>query len=72
MVCNFFSFFFFFFFFFVALRRLELSQEGQNRVLRALHHKDHHYKKFIWPKLLALYSFGPKPSQDVLSQDLTN
>uniref|UniRef100_A0A2N9H4A5 Uncharacterized protein n=1 Tax=Fagus sylvatica TaxID=28930 RepID=A0A2N9H4A5_FAGSY len=31
-----------------------------------------HYAKFIHPDSLALYSFGPKPSQDVLSQDLIN
>jgi hypothetical protein len=55
-----------------VVRRPKLNQEGQNKVLRALHYKDHHYTKFIQPDLLALYSFGPEPSQDVLSHDLTN
>uniref|UniRef100_A0A2N9J2K4 Uncharacterized protein n=1 Tax=Fagus sylvatica TaxID=28930 RepID=A0A2N9J2K4_FAGSY len=55
-----------------AMRRPKVNQEGQNRVLRALHHKDHHYTKFIQPNLLALYSFGPELSQEVLSLDLTN
>uniref|UniRef100_A0A2N9FP09 Uncharacterized protein n=1 Tax=Fagus sylvatica TaxID=28930 RepID=A0A2N9FP09_FAGSY len=50
-----------------ALRRPTLSSDGHNRVLRALHHKQHHYKHFIRPELLALYSFGPEPSEDVLS-----
>ena len=58
--------------FFAAIRRPKLTQEGQDRVLRALHHKDHHYKKFIQPDLFALYSFGPEPSQEVLSLNLTN
>jgi hypothetical protein len=55
------------FFFLAALRRPTLSSDGHNRVLRALHHKQHHYKHFIRPELLALYSFGPEPSEDVLS-----
>uniref|UniRef100_A0A2N9GVU6 Uncharacterized protein n=1 Tax=Fagus sylvatica TaxID=28930 RepID=A0A2N9GVU6_FAGSY len=50
-----------------ALRRPKLNEDGHNRVLRALHHKQHHYKHFIRPELLALYSFGPEPSEDVLS-----
>jgi hypothetical protein len=50
-----------------ALRRPTLSSDGHNRVLRALHHKQHHYKHFVRPELLALYSFGPEPSEDVLS-----
>ncbi len=52
---------------FAALRRPKLNEDGHNRVLRALHHKQHHYKHFIRPELLALYSFGPEPSEDVLS-----
>ena len=58
--------------FFAAIRRPKLTQEGQDRVLRALHHKDRHYAKFIHPDSLALYSVGPEPSQDILSQDLIN
>ncbi len=57
---------------FAAIKRSKLSQEGQNRVLRVLHHNDHHYTKFIQPDLLAFYSFCPEPSQEVLSLDLTN
>jgi hypothetical protein len=53
--------------FLVALRRPTLSQDGHNRVLRALHHRDHHFKHFIRPKLLTLYSFGPELSEAVLS-----
>jgi hypothetical protein len=53
-------------FLFAALRRLKLGSDGHNRVLWALHHKDHHFKHFIRPELLALYSFGPKPSEAVL------
>uniref|UniRef100_A0A2N9H4U8 Uncharacterized protein n=1 Tax=Fagus sylvatica TaxID=28930 RepID=A0A2N9H4U8_FAGSY len=37
------------------------------RVLRALHYEQHHFKYFIRPELLALYSFGPEPSEAVLS-----
>uniref|UniRef100_A0A2N9GP07 Uncharacterized protein n=1 Tax=Fagus sylvatica TaxID=28930 RepID=A0A2N9GP07_FAGSY len=44
-----------------------LDEDGHNRVLRALHHTQHHYKHFIRPELLALYSFGPEPSEEVLS-----
>uniref|UniRef100_A0A2N9G2C9 Uncharacterized protein n=1 Tax=Fagus sylvatica TaxID=28930 RepID=A0A2N9G2C9_FAGSY len=51
---------------FWSLRRLKLGSDGHNRVLWALHHKDHHFKHFIRPELLALYSFGPKPSEAVL------
>ena len=36
-------------------------------MLRALHHNEHHFKHFIRPELLALYSFGPEPSEAVLS-----
>ena len=50
-----------------ALKRPKLNQDGHNRVLRALHHKEHHFKHFIQPELLALYSFGPEPSEAVLS-----
>uniref|UniRef100_A0A2N9GE05 Uncharacterized protein n=1 Tax=Fagus sylvatica TaxID=28930 RepID=A0A2N9GE05_FAGSY len=52
---------------FSALKRPKLGQDGHNRVLRALHHGEHHYKHFIRPELLALYSFGPEPSEAVLS-----
>uniref|UniRef100_A0A2N9I3H4 Uncharacterized protein n=1 Tax=Fagus sylvatica TaxID=28930 RepID=A0A2N9I3H4_FAGSY len=41
-----------------GIKHPKLSQEGQNRVLRALHHRDHHYTNFIQPKLLAFHSFG--------------
>ncbi len=60
------------FLFLVALRRPELSQDGHNRVLQALHHRDHHYKKFIGLELLVLYLFRPEPSEDVVSQELIN
>uniref|UniRef100_A0A2N9I7P4 Uncharacterized protein n=1 Tax=Fagus sylvatica TaxID=28930 RepID=A0A2N9I7P4_FAGSY len=50
-----------------ALRRPKLDENGHNRVLRSLHHTQHHYKHFIRPELLALYSFGPEPSEAVLS-----
>uniref|UniRef100_A0A2N9GAI2 Uncharacterized protein n=1 Tax=Fagus sylvatica TaxID=28930 RepID=A0A2N9GAI2_FAGSY len=50
-----------------ALKRPKLGQDGHNRVLRALHHEQHHFKHFIRPELLALYSFGPEPSEAVLS-----
>uniref|UniRef100_A0A2N9HBC9 Uncharacterized protein n=1 Tax=Fagus sylvatica TaxID=28930 RepID=A0A2N9HBC9_FAGSY len=50
-----------------ALKRPKLDSDGHNRVLRALHHKEHHFKHFIRPELLALYSFGPEPSEAVLS-----
>uniref|UniRef100_A0A2N9G9C7 Uncharacterized protein n=1 Tax=Fagus sylvatica TaxID=28930 RepID=A0A2N9G9C7_FAGSY len=43
------------------LKRPKLDSDGHNRVLRALHHKEHHFKHFIRPELLALYSFGPEP-----------
>ena len=56
-----------------ALRRPTLSSDGHNRVLRALHHNQHHYKYFVRPELLALYSFCPEPSEDVLSlQEINN
>uniref|UniRef100_A0A2N9F2S3 Uncharacterized protein n=1 Tax=Fagus sylvatica TaxID=28930 RepID=A0A2N9F2S3_FAGSY len=42
------------------LKRPKLNQDGHNRVLRALHHKEHHFKHFIRPELLALYLFGPE------------
>uniref|UniRef100_A0A2N9F0B4 Uncharacterized protein n=1 Tax=Fagus sylvatica TaxID=28930 RepID=A0A2N9F0B4_FAGSY len=41
--------------------------DGINRVLRALHHREHRYTTFIQPKVLALYSFGPEPNKTVLS-----
>ncbi len=50
-----------------ALKRPKLNSDGHNRVLRALHHNEHHFKHFIRPKLLALYSFGPELSEAVLS-----
>uniref|UniRef100_A0A2N9FYM5 Uncharacterized protein n=1 Tax=Fagus sylvatica TaxID=28930 RepID=A0A2N9FYM5_FAGSY len=50
-----------------ALRRPKLGEDGHNRVLRALHYEQHHFKYFIRPELLALYSFGPEPSEAVLS-----
>uniref|UniRef100_A0A2N9EW45 Major facilitator superfamily (MFS) profile domain-containing protein n=1 Tax=Fagus sylvatica TaxID=28930 RepID=A0A2N9EW45_FAGSY len=50
-----------------ALKRPKLNSDGHNRVLRALHHNEHHFKHFIRPELLALYSFGPEPSEVVLS-----
>uniref|UniRef100_A0A2N9H8T4 Uncharacterized protein n=2 Tax=Fagus sylvatica TaxID=28930 RepID=A0A2N9H8T4_FAGSY len=50
-----------------ALRRPKLGEDGHNRVLRALHHDEHHFKHFIRPELLASYSFGPEPSEAVLS-----
>ena len=56
-----------FLFFFAALKRLKLNQDGHNKVLRVLHHREHHFKHFIQPELLALYSFGPDPSEAVLS-----
>jgi hypothetical protein len=57
---------------FSALKRPKLSREGLNRVLRALHHRDHHYTNFIQPDLLALYSFGPELNETVLSLQETN
>uniref|UniRef100_A0A2N9HWH4 Uncharacterized protein n=1 Tax=Fagus sylvatica TaxID=28930 RepID=A0A2N9HWH4_FAGSY len=51
----------------IALKRSKLNQDGHNRVLRALHHREHHFKHFIRPELLALYSFGPELSEAVLS-----
>uniref|UniRef100_A0A2N9ISI6 Uncharacterized protein n=1 Tax=Fagus sylvatica TaxID=28930 RepID=A0A2N9ISI6_FAGSY len=50
-----------------ALRRPKLGEDGHKRVLRALHYEQHHFKYFIRPELLALYSFGPEPSEAVLS-----
>ena len=50
-----------------ALKRPKLNSDGHNRVLRALHHNQHHFKHFIRPELLVLYSFGPEPSEAVLS-----
>ena len=54
-------------FLFIALRRPKLSQYSHNRVFRALHHREHHFKSFIRLELLALYLFGPEPSETVLS-----
>ena len=56
-----------FHFFLAALKRPKLGADGHNRVLRALHHNQHHFKHFIRPQLLALYSFGPEPSEAVLT-----
>jgi hypothetical protein len=50
-----------------ALKRPKLNSDSHNRVLRALHYNEHHFKHFIRPELLALYSFGPEPSEAVLS-----
>uniref|UniRef100_A0A2N9F9M7 Tf2-1-like SH3-like domain-containing protein n=1 Tax=Fagus sylvatica TaxID=28930 RepID=A0A2N9F9M7_FAGSY len=55
-----------------AIKRLKLSQEGKNRVLRVLHHKDHHYTNFIQPELLSFHSFCPEPNQKFLSLKLSN
>uniref|UniRef100_A0A2N9H9P7 Uncharacterized protein n=1 Tax=Fagus sylvatica TaxID=28930 RepID=A0A2N9H9P7_FAGSY len=46
---------------FSALKRPKLDQDDHNRVIRALHHEEHHFKHFIRPELLALYSFGLEP-----------
>ena len=54
-------------FLFATLRQPKLSPDSHNRVLRALHHREHHFKHFIRPELLALYSFNPEPSEAVLS-----
>ena len=56
-----------FHFFLAALKRPKLGADGHNRVLRALHHNQHHFKHFIRPQLLALYSFGLEPSEAVLT-----
>uniref|UniRef100_A0A2N9HZ47 Uncharacterized protein n=1 Tax=Fagus sylvatica TaxID=28930 RepID=A0A2N9HZ47_FAGSY len=53
-----------------ALKCPKLNQEGLNRVLRVLHHRDYHYTNFIQPEVLALYSFGPEPNETVLSLQL--
>uniref|UniRef100_A0A2N9EKL8 Uncharacterized protein n=1 Tax=Fagus sylvatica TaxID=28930 RepID=A0A2N9EKL8_FAGSY len=37
-----------------SLKRPKLNSDGHNRVLRALHHKEHHFKHFIRPELFAL------------------
>jgi hypothetical protein len=58
--------------FVTALKHPKLNQEGLNRVLQALHHRDHHYTNFIQPEVLALYSFGPEPNETVLSLQITN
>jgi hypothetical protein len=52
---------------FTTLKRPKLNQDGLNRVLRVLHHREHHYTNFIQPEVLALYSFGPEPNETVLS-----
>jgi hypothetical protein len=57
---------------FAEIKRPKLSQEGKNRVLRALHHKDHHYTNFIQPELLAFHSSGPEPNQKFLALKLSN
>uniref|UniRef100_A0A2N9J3R0 Uncharacterized protein n=1 Tax=Fagus sylvatica TaxID=28930 RepID=A0A2N9J3R0_FAGSY len=55
-----------------CLRSLRLNGQSWTRTVitgcfRALHHSEHHYKHFVRPELLALYSFGPEPSEAVLS-----
>uniref|UniRef100_A0A2N9FPT7 Uncharacterized protein n=1 Tax=Fagus sylvatica TaxID=28930 RepID=A0A2N9FPT7_FAGSY len=55
-----------------AHKRPHLDHDGHNRVLRALHHREHHYKRFIHSDLLALYSFGPEPNEVVLSLQEVN
>jgi hypothetical protein len=60
------------FHFVAALKRPKLNQEDLNRMLRVLHHRDHHYTNFIQPEVLALYSFGPEPNETVLSLQITN
>uniref|UniRef100_A0A2N9EF38 Uncharacterized protein n=1 Tax=Fagus sylvatica TaxID=28930 RepID=A0A2N9EF38_FAGSY len=40
-----------------GIKHPKLSQEGQNRVLRALHHRDHHYTNFIQPETACLPFF---------------
>uniref|UniRef100_A0A2N9IZ84 Uncharacterized protein n=1 Tax=Fagus sylvatica TaxID=28930 RepID=A0A2N9IZ84_FAGSY len=51
----------------IPISRPTLDKEGRDWVLRALHHKDHHYTNFIQPELLVFYSFGLQPNQTVLS-----
>ena len=53
--------------FIAALRCPKLDQDGINRVLRALHHREHRFTTFIQPEVLALYSLGPEPSENILS-----
>uniref|UniRef100_A0A2N9I0Y0 Uncharacterized protein n=1 Tax=Fagus sylvatica TaxID=28930 RepID=A0A2N9I0Y0_FAGSY len=55
-----------------TLKHPKLNQERLNRVLQALHHRDHHYTNFIQPEVLALYSFGLEPNETVLSLQITN
>jgi hypothetical protein len=57
---------------FAAFTRPKLSKEGKDRVLQALHHKDHHYTNFIQLELLVFHYFGPEPNQKVLSLKLSN
>uniref|UniRef100_A0A2N9FZG0 Uncharacterized protein n=1 Tax=Fagus sylvatica TaxID=28930 RepID=A0A2N9FZG0_FAGSY len=57
---------------FLAFTRPKLSKEGKDRVLQALHHKDHHYTNFIQLELLVFHYFGPEPNQKVLSLKLSN
>ena len=58
--------------FVATLKRPKLDQDGRNRVLRALYHKDHHYTNFIQLEVLAIYSFGPEPNEIVLLIQETN
>ena len=53
--------------FIAALKHPKLDQDGINRVLRALHHQEHRFTTFIQLEVLALYSFGPKPNETVLT-----
>ena len=53
--------------FIAALRRPKLDQDGINRVLRTLHHREHRYTTFIQPEVLALYSLGLELNETVLS-----
>ncbi len=48
---------------FAALKRPKLNQDGLNRVLWVLHHREHHYTNFIQPKVLAFYLFGLEPNK---------
>ncbi len=52
--------------FIAALKHPKLDQDGINKVLRALHHREHRYRTFIQLEVLALYSFGPELNETVL------
>uniref|UniRef100_A0A2N9I3K9 Uncharacterized protein n=1 Tax=Fagus sylvatica TaxID=28930 RepID=A0A2N9I3K9_FAGSY len=49
-----------------ALKHPKLDQDEINKVLRALHHREHRYRTFIQLEVLALYSFGPELNETVL------